>query len=47
MAGMRDLLIHKYVAVNLEVVWQTIHEDVPKVRPQLQWMVDDLSDEGE
>jgi uncharacterized protein with HEPN domain len=46
MAGMRDLLIHKYFAVNLEVVWQTIHEDFPQVKPQLQQMVDELPDEG-
>lgn len=45
MAGMRDLLIHKYFAVNLEVVWQTIHEDFPQVQPQLRQMVDDLADE--
>jgi uncharacterized protein with HEPN domain len=46
MAGMRDLLIHKYVAVNLEVVWQTIHEDFPQVKPHLQQMVGELPDEG-
>jgi uncharacterized protein with HEPN domain len=44
MAGMRDLLIHKYVAVNLEVVWQTIHERFPKEKPRLRQLVDDLSD---
>jgi len=41
MAGMRDLLIHRYVAV----MWQTTHEDFPQVRPQLQQMVDELPDE--
>jgi uncharacterized protein with HEPN domain len=45
MAGMRDLLIHKYFAVNLEVVWQTIHEDFPQVKPRLQQMVDELPGE--
>ncbi|MDQ7839649.1 MAG: DUF86 domain-containing protein [bacterium] len=28
-AGLRDKLIHDYFGVNLEVVWQTIREDLP------------------
>jgi uncharacterized protein with HEPN domain len=28
-AGMRDKLIHQYFGINMEVVWQTLHEDVP------------------
>jgi uncharacterized protein with HEPN domain len=46
MAGMRDLLIHKYFAVNLEVVWQTIHEGFPQLRPRLQQIMDELPDKG-
>lgn len=45
MAGMRDLLIHKYFAVNLEVVWETVHEDFPRVRPRLQEVLAELPDE--
>jgi uncharacterized protein with HEPN domain len=32
-AGMRDKLIHAYFGVNLEVVWDTIQQDLPQLRP--------------
>ncbi|MGE4343738.1 MAG: DUF86 domain-containing protein [Geoalkalibacter sp.] len=35
LAGMRDKLIHDYVGVSLEVVWRTVKEDFPAVRPLL------------
>jgi uncharacterized protein with HEPN domain len=28
--GMRDVLIHAYDQIDLEVVWETVVEDVPK-----------------
>ena len=39
LAGMRDKLIHDYVGVSLEVVWRTIKEDIPAVRPMLSDML--------
>jgi uncharacterized protein with HEPN domain len=36
MAGVRDKLIHHYFGVNLEVVWQIIEEDLPKVKIQIE-----------
>jgi len=33
MAGMRDKLIHEYFGVNIKVIWRTIKEDLPKVKP--------------
>lgn len=41
MAGMRDMIIHKYFAVNLEVVWETVHEDIPRARKQVQEILDE------
>ncbi|MBW4554303.1 MAG: DUF86 domain-containing protein [Aphanocapsa sp. GSE-SYN-MK-11-07L] len=32
-AGMRDKLIHAYFGVNLEVVWDTLQQDLPQLRP--------------
>jgi len=35
MAGMRDRLIHGYFAVDLDVLWKTVTEDLPVTRPAL------------
>lgn len=35
MAGMRDRLIHAYFGMDAQLVWQTIHEDLPKVKVRL------------
>ncbi|MHA1816806.1 MAG: HepT-like ribonuclease domain-containing protein, partial [Candidatus Heimdallarchaeaceae archaeon] len=32
-AGMRDKLIHAYFGVNLEVVWKTVIQDIPNLKP--------------
>lgn len=36
MAGMRDRLIHFYFGVKHELVWQTIKDVVPAVKPVIQ-----------
>ena len=36
MAGMRDKLIHEYFGVNLEVLWKTIKEDIPSLKPLIE-----------
>ena len=41
MVGMRDRLIHGYFDVNLDVVWETITEDLPILVAQLEKMVGD------
>ena len=35
MAGMRDKLIHDYMGVDTEVIWQTIIEDIPVLKRKL------------
>lgn len=32
-AGMRDKLIHEYFGVNVKVIWKTIKEDIPTIKP--------------
>ncbi|MGC9287153.1 MAG: DUF86 domain-containing protein [Hydrogenobaculum sp.] len=35
-AGMRDKLIYDYFWVDLEIVWQTVIEDIPKLIVEIQ-----------
>ena len=39
MTGMRNRLIHAYFDVNLDVVWQTVTEDLPGLATQLERIV--------
>lgn len=41
-AGTRDMLIHEYFAVDLEVTWNTIITDLPKLERQLKKVLEDL-----
>ena len=43
MAGMRDVLIHGYFAVDLDIVWRAIHEDFPRDKDKLHRILSDLS----
>ncbi len=35
-AGMRDVLIHDYMGVDLEAVWQVTQHDLPKLRDAIE-----------
>ncbi len=45
MAGMRDRLIHAYFGVNPDVVWKTIKERLPIVRPLIEEFLRELEEE--
>ena len=36
MAGMRDKLIHDYIGVDIDVIWQTIEQDLPVIKKLLK-----------
>lgn len=35
MAGMRDVLVHDYMGVDLKTVWKVIQERLPELKPML------------
>ncbi len=37
--GMRNRLIHAYFDINLDIVWQTIHEDLPPLVIELEKII--------
>jgi len=42
--GMRDRLSHEYFKVDLEVVWRTVHEDLPPLRDTVKKILADLAE---
>jgi uncharacterized protein with HEPN domain len=45
MTGIRDKLIHDYTSVNLEIVWQTLIDDLPPLITQIGGLIDGLTGE--
>jgi uncharacterized protein with HEPN domain len=41
-AGMRDKLIHEYFGVDLELVWQVVHVELPSLRAKVEVLLEDL-----
>lgn len=37
--GMRNRLVHAYFSINLDIVWQTVQEDLPKLIALLEPLV--------
>jgi uncharacterized protein with HEPN domain len=42
MTGLRNRLIHGYFNVNLDIVWETVREDLPPLVERLARLLDDL-----
>ncbi len=42
-AGMRNKLIHDYLGVDLEIVWQTAKEDLPELNKQIQAILAEIN----
>jgi uncharacterized protein with HEPN domain len=46
MRGLRNLVIHEYFGISLEILWETAHKDLPPlVNPLRQMLETDLESE--
>ena len=43
--GMRNKVIHDYFGVDLEVIWKTLHEDLPLLQAAVSKILEDLKKE--
>lgn len=39
LAGMRDVLVHEYDQIDLDIVWNVTHHEIPTLLEQLQSLV--------
>lgn len=46
MAGIRDILIHEYFDVDLDLTWQVVKRELPSLKTKLQVLLSDTL-EGE
>ncbi|MEK7648607.1 MAG: DUF86 domain-containing protein [Patescibacteria group bacterium] len=40
-AGMRDVLIHEYAGIMIERVWNTLQENIPNLKKDIQSLLQD------
>ncbi len=43
MAATRDRLVHGYFGINHNIVWQVFSEELPRIKPQLQSILETTS----
>lgn len=46
MAGLRDILIHNYMGVNIRTVWNIVKNDLPTVKDHIEKLLQDMSDKN-
>lgn len=44
-AGIRDVIIHAYFSVNLNVIWNTANERLPELKRDIQKILEEILDE--
>ncbi len=44
MVGMRNRLSHAYFEVDLDIVWQVVIQDLPKILPQIETAISELEE---
>jgi uncharacterized protein with HEPN domain len=44
-AGMRDFIAHQYFALDLDIIWDAIENDIPELHKEVQKILSELQDE--
>jgi len=43
MIGLRNIVIHEYFGVDLNIIWQVITVNLPETKPQIEEILKDIS----
>ncbi len=43
-AGLRDILIHKYFNINIEIVWDVVQSNIPILKMEIQQITKEKSE---
>ncbi|MCB9273036.1 MAG: DUF86 domain-containing protein [Lewinellaceae bacterium] len=43
LAGMRDILIHDYISVEIDIVWKTVKDHLPLLKTQIDKIIQENS----
>ena len=41
-SGLRDILIHEYFGINLEIVWDVVTDKIPKLKSSIKKIIKEL-----
>lgn len=44
---MRHVLVHGYYTINPDDLWQTVEEDIPALKPQIERLLNEMDDKQE
>jgi len=44
--GMRNILVHGYFEIDTDVVWNTVQQDVPRLRASVEALLKKLEEQG-
>ncbi len=43
-AGLRDIVVHQYFGLDLELIWDVVEKDIPDLKPRISKIQDDVED---
>ncbi|KQC13529.1 MAG: DUF86 domain-containing protein [Methanothrix sp.] len=41
-AGLRDIVVHQYFGLDLELIWDVVEKDIPQLKPKISRIQDEL-----